>query len=151
MQDNVLRGSTGHALVRAFRLINRRFGAAAKHFGISAEQVHILLTLWSEGPMTVGALQRAVSLSGPTLTGALQRLEEGGQVRRVRDEQDRRAWRVEAIPWDARRRGRLVEVMRAEEDACFATLTATERRQLHELLSRLVRRLDEEEAATPRR
>ena len=138
--------------MRGFRLLNRRFGAAVTSFGISAEQAHILLTLWAEGPLTAGALQRAVSLSGPTLTGALQRLEEAGHVRRTRDPRDRRAWRIEAAPsWDARRRARLGEALREVEAACFVTLSAAERRQLHGLLTRVTISLDEQESAGGRR
>ena len=41
--------------------------------------------------MTVGALSRAVSLSQPTTTGILARLERAGLVRRERSETDRRS------------------------------------------------------------
>jgi DNA-binding MarR family transcriptional regulator len=143
MQDNLLRDSCAHALVRTFRQINRRYGRALKPFGVSAEQAHILLTLWIEGPLTIGALQRAVSLSSPTLTGALKRLEEAGQIRRRPVAGDGRAWRIEAVPWEPARLRRLERTMRDEEDACFAPLSSAERRQLHALLTRASAALDE--------
>src|SRR5262249_47669374 len=137
MQD-VLRDSMSHALVRAFRDVNRRFGRALRPLGISAEQAHILLILWIHGPLTVGQLQDAVSLSGPTLSGALQRLEHAHQVRGRTMPQDRRAWLIEAVPWSARRRARLIATLQEVEDAYLADLSRAERKQLHRLLVRLV-------------
>jgi len=42
------------------------------------------------GPMTAGELARATGLTTASITGVLDRLEEGGFVRRERDPHDRR-------------------------------------------------------------
>src|SRR5688572_19792290 len=95
MQDKALKSALGYALVRAFRQVNRAHNRALKPLGISAEQAHILLVLWREGPLKVGELQKTLALSSPTLTGALDRMERSGLVRRVADPGDRRAFRIE--------------------------------------------------------
>jgi DNA-binding MarR family transcriptional regulator len=105
--------------------------------GLSAEQAHILLVLWFEGPMKVGELQRVLALSSGTLTGALDRMDEAGLVRRVADPHDRRTWRVEPAPFDARRRRAIESVLEKTEEQSFSSLTGPERRELLRLLTKI--------------
>src|SRR5262249_7226068 len=67
MQDDRLARSVGWALVRAFRTVNRATGRVLQAYGLSAEQAHILVVLWFEGPKKVGELQRTLALSSGTL------------------------------------------------------------------------------------
>src|SRR5829696_1493271 len=104
MQGNRLDDSLGYALVRLFRFVNRETGRALAPYKLSAEQAHILLVLWFEGPIKIGELQRRLMLGSGTLSGALDRMEDAGLVRRVPDEEDGRAFKVEPARFDARRR-----------------------------------------------
>jgi MarR family transcriptional regulator for hemolysin len=80
--------NTAKAVSRAF---NDRLAAA----GGSVPTWLILSSLKSDEWRTQLELARAVGIEGPTLTRHLDGLEETGLVRRVRDEADRRAVRVE--------------------------------------------------------
>src|SRR5579883_2770839 len=120
MQDDRLRSSVGYALVRAFRTVNRASNRVLARHGLSAEQAHILFVLWSDGPMKVGALQRILALSSGTLTGALDRMEKAGLVRRAPDPADARAFRVEPVAFDARRRRAIEATLEGIEEECFA-------------------------------
>src|SRR5512140_2829521 len=122
MQDDRIRSSLGYALVRAFRQVNRASSRALIPFELSAEQAHILLILWIEGPMKVGELQRLLCLSSGTLTGAIDRMDKAGLVRRVPDPHDGRAFRVEPAPFDAKRRRAIETTLEAAEAASFAKL-----------------------------
>jgi DNA-binding MarR family transcriptional regulator len=137
MQDNRIASSLGYALVRAFRAVNRATNRAVRPLGMSAEQAHILLVLWFEGPLKIGELQRMLTLSSSTLTGAIDRMEKAGLVKRVPDPDDGRAWRVEPSPIDSRSRRNLEKVLGEMEEACFAGLTGTERKQLFNLLQKV--------------
>jgi len=134
MQDNRLRDSLGYALVRLFRVVNRATGRALSPYGLSSEQAHILLVLWIEGAMKVGELQRLLMLSSGTLTGAIDRMEQAGLVRRVPDPNDRRVFRVEPERFDSRRRRAIERTLEETEADCFASLTATERAELLRLM-----------------
>lgn len=141
MQDDRLRASLGNALVRLFRLVNRAHGRALKEHEVTTEQAHILSVLWTEGPMTIGKLQRMLALSSPTLTGALDRMETQGLVRRVPSPDDRRASLIEPrVP--ARQRTKIEATVDASETRCFAALTAAERRELLRLLDACITDLD---------
>jgi len=134
MQDNRLRDSMGYALVRLFRRVNRETGRALAPFELSAEQAHILLVLWIEGPMKIGELQRMLMLSSGTLTGALDRMERAGLLRRVADEDDKRSWRVEPARFDPRRRRAIERTLEEMESRCFGALTSGERAELLRLM-----------------
>ena len=59
MQDNRLGDSLGYALVRLFRRVNRETGRALAPYKLSAEQAHILLVLWLDGPIKIGELAKS--------------------------------------------------------------------------------------------
>jgi len=140
MQGDRLARSVGYALVRAFRTVNRASGRALQDFGLSAEQAHILLVLWLEGPMKVGELQRVLALSSGTLTGALDRMDKAGLVRRSPDPDDGRAWRIEAAPFDPKKRRAIERRLEDMEEESFSCLTAKERAELLRLLTKVAER-----------
>ena len=137
MQDDRIRRSLGYALVRAFRFVNRASARALLPFELSAEQAHILLILWIEGPMKIGELQRVLSLSSGTLTGAIDRMDKAGLVRRVQDPKDGRAFRIEPAAFDAKRRRAIEATLEAAEAESFSRLTAKERQELFRILTKL--------------
>ena len=52
----------------------------------------------SSSPMTAGALKEATGLTTGAITGILDRLEEAGFVKRLRDSEDRRRIFVQLVP-----------------------------------------------------
>ncbi len=81
-----------------FLLAMRRAGSimqllgqmSAERIGINVTDLNCLNILALTGPMTAGDLARATGLTTASITGVLDRLEEGGFVRRERDPKDRR-------------------------------------------------------------
>lgn len=137
MQDiALLRDSLPHATVRLFRMVNREHGRALKAIGLSAEQAHILSVLWVQGPQTVGELGRALALSSPTLTGALDRLETQKLVRRVPSPRDGRAYLIESTASPLVRDRALASIARTSV-ACFGSLTRAERDDLLRLMTKV--------------
>ena len=114
----------------------RAHNRALKRHEVSAVQAHILATLWLAGPMTIGELQGALRLGSSTLTGALDRMEKVGLVRRLPVAGDRRAFRLEPVAWPAKRKEALLATLNETEDRCFAALSDGERRELGRLLDK---------------
>jgi DNA-binding MarR family transcriptional regulator len=144
MRDN-LRNLLPHQTVRLFRMVNREHGRALKAIGLSAEQAHILALLWTEGAKTVGELGKALALSSPTLTGALDRMEAQDLIRRVPSGDDGRSYVIESRASASQRRRALASISRTSE-ACFGALTRAERVELLRLMTKATDALD---AATP--
>ena len=92
-----------HRLENDFLLAMRRAGSimqllgqvSADRMGINATDLNCLNIVALTGRMTAGDLARQTGLSTASITGVLDRLEEGGFVRRVRDPHDRRRVIVE--------------------------------------------------------
>lgn len=57
---------------------------------LSVAQMHLLMVLQELGPATVGRLAEALEISPPSVSSALDRLEEHGLAVRRRDREDRR-------------------------------------------------------------
>jgi DNA-binding HxlR family transcriptional regulator len=92
-----------HGLENEFLLAMRRTGSimqllgqtSAERIGINATDLNCLNIVALTGHMTAGELARQTGLTTASITGVLDRLEEGGFVRRVRDAHDRRRVIVE--------------------------------------------------------
>ena len=63
---------------------------SAERIGINVTDLNCLNIVALAGPMTAGELARETGLTTASITGVLDRLEEGGFVRRERDPKDRR-------------------------------------------------------------
>ena len=91
-------GAERHRLENEFLLAMRRGGSimqllgqvSADRIGINATDLNCLNLVALTGHMTAGDLAKQTGLSTASITGVLDRLEEGGFVRRVRDPHDRR-------------------------------------------------------------
>lgn len=95
-----------------FLLAMRRTGStlqllgqlAAERIGVNATDLNCLNLVALAGPrepMTAGELARQTGLTTASITGVLDRLEEGGFVRRERDPKDRRRVNVTLNPGPA--------------------------------------------------
>jgi MarR family transcriptional regulator, organic hydroperoxide resistance regulator len=146
MQDDRLRTSLANAVVRLFRQVNRVHNRLFADHDVSAEQAHILLILGVLGPVTIGRLQKQLSLSSATLTGAIDRLEAQELVRRVPSPDDRRAFLIESR-LSAKKRAQLETIVDAGDARCFSVLTANERKELLRLLDKCAAHLEDAAAA----
>jgi DNA-binding MarR family transcriptional regulator len=63
---------------------------SAERIGVNVTDLNCLNIVALTGPMTAGELARQTGLTTASITGVLDRLEEGGFVRRERDPKDRR-------------------------------------------------------------
>jgi DNA-binding MarR family transcriptional regulator len=63
---------------------------------VSLPQLHVLMRLVEIGPTTVSDLAHSLTISSPSASAILDRMEEHGLIERVRDAADRRVVRVAA-------------------------------------------------------
>jgi DNA-binding MarR family transcriptional regulator len=72
--------------------------AMAERFGLSATDEKTIELLSRLGPLTAGQLAERTGLASASVTALIDRLEQKGFVRRVRDPADRRRVIVELVP-----------------------------------------------------
>lgn len=85
IEESILRSL--RRIVRGIDLYSRQL---ATRYSLTGPQLVCLRQLSKAGAVSAGELAESVSVSKPTASGILDRLELRGLVRRVRDEADRR-------------------------------------------------------------
>ncbi|MEV4364990.1 MarR family winged helix-turn-helix transcriptional regulator [Nonomuraea sp. NPDC049625] len=86
------------ALVRMSHLVQHVFADVSRERDVTPQQAQLLCVLTSGDGVGMTDLSRLLHLEKPSLTGLVDRAERRGLVRRVRDDADRRACRVELTP-----------------------------------------------------
>lgn len=83
------------SLYSAARATTQTYRALLAPWGLTYPQYLVLAILWHEGDQTVGSLGDAMQLDSGTLSPLVRRLEQAGQVRRVRSADDERVVTVQ--------------------------------------------------------
>ena len=120
--------AAGHAFTRFYKPL-------LEPLGLTYPQYLVLLTLWQEDGLPLGAIGRRLGLDSGTLTPLLRRMEEAGFISRRRDSGDERQVLVSLTP-----RGRRLEARAAGFPArigASAGLSARELATLRKMLFRL--------------
>lgn len=119
----------------------RHFQTVLDPYGLTPFQWGVLTCLWREdGLPTLTIGERLAQLAG-TLTGVLDTMESRGLLRRERDANDRRVWRVWLTEEGKDLEHRLVPVVRDTLKGVFEDFTPEEYQQLSDLVDRLQARL----------
>jgi DNA-binding MarR family transcriptional regulator len=122
------------AALHANRLVNERFAAA----GVRRYHFPVLVALDEQGPASQAALGRRLSIDRSDMVAVLNDLERDGLVARARDDRDRRRNLVRLTPAGAGALKRLDARVQDAQDSLLEPLSATERRELRRLLTRVV-------------
>ncbi len=111
---------------------------------LSPPQIHALLWLGHDGPLTMGELARRVWVTEKTATGLVDRLERAGHIARERDARDRRVVRVRLTRQGAALHRRIDGDVDRSVVHLLALLDRPDRKALARILEKLLARLGEE-------
>jgi DNA-binding MarR family transcriptional regulator len=126
-------------LIVAYRANTSQEGAfdalAAAKLRISPSDLRCLDLVQASGGMTAGELASASGLTTGAVTAVIDRLEQAGYLRRVRDEADRRKVNVEVTPRHYEEAGKVwAPLMEDWQRTLAARFTAKELRTITEFL-----------------
>lgn len=116
-----------------------------KACGLTLPQVMLLRAISAQGDVTVRKLARDISLSQPTVTTILDRLEEKGLVERVRSLHDRRIVNARLTQQGKTMLGIAPPLLDERFMQRFADLPGDEQHALQDALVKIVRLLDQEQ------
>jgi len=71
--------------------VRKIHAGSLQHMSLSPAQLFVLMLINETGSSRVGVISRELSITAPTATGIVDRLERDGFVSRVHDKRDRRA------------------------------------------------------------
>jgi DNA-binding MarR family transcriptional regulator len=141
----VLAERLGHLLARNHIAMRQQVEGALDELGLGTDDVdctpkHIacLKVIADEGPLSQQALGLAIGLDRTTIVAIVDFLEGRELVERRRNPSDRRAYALEVTPTGHEWLDRAWPVLLERERRYLAPLSASERRQLTELLQRLL-------------
>jgi MarR family transcriptional regulator, organic hydroperoxide resistance regulator len=83
------------ALVVAARSVLSVYRPLLEPMGLTHPQYLVMLALWGDSPLSVGAIGSMLQLDSPTLSPLLKRLESAGLITRTRSAEDERQVNIE--------------------------------------------------------
>ncbi len=134
-------------LVRLSRVrpVRDPIAAAAADLDLTPAQIHLVLWLGADGPLTMGDLARRVAVTEKTITGVVDRLERDGLVQRARGPADRRVVHVRLAPAGERLYRRIDDGIASKLSGLLGLLEAPDRQHLVRMVEKLTARLAAEE------
>jgi DNA-binding MarR family transcriptional regulator len=106
--------------------------------GLSPRGWGVLSTLVESGPLTQIELGTALSIDRTAMVYVLDELEAQGLVERVRNPSDRRSFLIHLTPRGRQTQTRAARELAGQAERLLEPLDAAERRQLVDLLSKVV-------------
>lgn len=139
--DVIAPSSMGYRIRLLGQLLSRKFQERMESYGLTPFHWVVLCCLWQEDGLPTSAICERLKQVGGTLTGVLDRMEERGLVRRERDQQDRRVWRIWLSEEGERLRTILPPVAREIKDLCLQGIPEQDRKRLSEVIDRAIANL----------
>ena len=128
---------------KASRQLDAEMRTSLAHVGLTKEEFKVLVQLHA-GPQTHGALCRQLEVSTGAMTNRLDKLERAGLVSRSEDPNDRRGVMLTLTQSGAERLDAYIDLGAHRERQLLEGLSRSDKRQLNELLTKLVDSLDAE-------
>lgn len=130
-----------------YRLGRRRslrdpIAGLCEQFQFTPPQVHALLWLGQDGPLTMGELARRLGITEKTVTGVVDRLEREGHLQRERVHEDRRVVRCRLTGSGQQTFQQLHQLVNQALSQLLEMLDGSDRKALFRIIEKLVRRLD---------
>ena len=116
---------------------------------LTPAQIHAVIWLGRDGPLTMGELAQRLRCTEKTLTGLVDRLEREGFAKRTRDAQDRRVVHVTLTRKGTVAHRKLDERMRSKLACLISLLDPPERQALIRILEKLLQAAGAEAPALP--
>jgi DNA-binding MarR family transcriptional regulator len=116
--------------------------------GLSPRAWGVLSTLIESGPLTQIELASATATDRTAMTYLLDELEQRALIKRVRNPDDRRSYLIHLTPEGKRTQARAAGDLAKQADTLLKPLSAAERSQLIDLLTRVADHWEELEAGS---
>jgi DNA-binding MarR family transcriptional regulator len=131
-------------VAKASHHLDAEMRSSLAYVGLTKEEFKVLIQLHA-GPQTHGALCRELEVSTGAMTNRLDKLERAGLVSRAQDPHDRRGVVLTITDPGAERLDAYIDHGARRERKLLEGLSRSDKRQLNELLTKLVDLLEAEQ------
>jgi DNA-binding MarR family transcriptional regulator len=129
---------TGFLLARMGHVASKQFSGRLEKLGLTTRMWGALNVLAVEGALTQQALGKCTGIDPSSMVSTVDDLEAAGLVERRRHPSDRRAHAIHITERGRETLTRGRQLAQGAQEDLLAPLSSEERKQLHELLLRLV-------------
>ncbi len=131
----------GFLITKIHQITDRIFKQMLKEYGIKAlnpGQGRILFALWQNDEIPIHELSKKTQLTKSSLTTMLDRLENGGFLKRERDKNDKRIINIKLSEMSKNLQNKYVEVSKKMTEVFYGPLTEEEIDQFEDYLRRIL-------------
>jgi len=131
----------GFLIAKIHQITDRIFKQMLKEYGIKAlnpGQGRILFALWQNDEIPIHELSKKTQLTKSSLTTMLDRLENGGFLKRERDKNDKRIINIKLSEMSKNLQNKYVEVSKKMTEVFYGPLTEEEIDQFEDYLRRIL-------------
>ncbi len=131
----------GFLITKIHQITDRIFKQMLKEYGIkelNPGQGRILFALWQNDEIPIHELSKKTQLTKSSLTTMLDRLENGGFLKRERDKNDKRIINVKLSEMSKNLQNKYVEVSKKMTEVFYGPLTEEEIDQFEVYLRRIL-------------
>jgi len=121
-------------LAKAYQRAHSAFKQKLAPFGITPVQQLILMALGEEGSLSPAEISERIAMDSATLSGVLERMAEGGMIKREENPEDRRSIRVSLTARAKKMQEDLAGQRQAINEELTGKLTLEERLLLKRML-----------------
>jgi DNA-binding MarR family transcriptional regulator len=133
--------SVGYRIKLLSQLLSRKFNDRLEPFGLTQFHWLVLCCLWQTDGLPTSSIGDQLQQVGGTLTGVLDRMEERGLIRRERDAEDRRVWRIWLTDAGKELELTLPPVALEVREAAWEGISVEERELFSQILNRAIANL----------
>jgi DNA-binding MarR family transcriptional regulator len=133
----------GYRIKLLSQLMARKFQERLDPFGLTPFHWVVLCCLWEEDGLATSSIGEKLQQVGGTLTGVLDRMEERGLIRRERDRQDRRIWRIWLTDSGAQLKQALLPIAQDIREKTLEGISEIDRQLLSEVVDQAIANLSE--------
>ncbi|MEP0918027.1 MarR family transcriptional regulator [Leptolyngbya sp. DQ-M1] len=138
----------GYRIKLLSQLLGRRFQERLDPYKLTPFHWVVLCCLWQEDGQATSSISDRLQQVGGTLTGVLDRMSERGLIRRERDFQDRRIWRIWLTDAGRQLQDILPPIAVEIREATLQGIPLPEREHLSSIIDRIIANLSHS-AVTP--
>jgi MarR family transcriptional regulator, organic hydroperoxide resistance regulator len=131
----------GYRIKLLSQLLYRQFQEELDPYGLTPFHWVVLCCLWEQDGLATSDLGGRLCQVGGTLTGVIDRMEERGLVRRERDQDDRRIWRIWLTEAGRNLESVLPPLALKLREKAQDNLSEQERKQFSDLIDRMIANL----------
>ena len=124
-------------LSRAVKKMTKYYRDRITEFGLTHTQFFLLTALYEEDGILVSELAKKIGVDKATMTGLIDRLEQDGLIKREKDHNDRRVYKIFLTKKSEELREKLTKIYHEVNMLFLSSLSNQEKETLNNIINKI--------------